>query len=68
MKKRYGRTWTRNRDKYAVEHPFCQLGFAREIIMPIEEIHHKLLLNEGGTHDRSNLIAGSMRAKSRNGK
>lgn len=25
--------------------------------MPTEEIHHKLPLSEGGTHDRSNLIA-----------
>jgi 5-methylcytosine-specific restriction protein A len=23
----------------------------------VEEIHHKLPLSEGGTHDRSNLIA-----------
>ena len=25
--------------------------------VPVEEIHHKLPLSEGGTHDRSNLIA-----------
>jgi predicted nuclease of restriction endonuclease-like (RecB) superfamily len=52
-----GRTWKRIRDKYAAEHPFCELCFERGIIVPTEEIHHKLPLSEGGTHDRSNLIA-----------
>ena len=56
-KKRYGRAWTRIRDKYAAEHPFCELCFDRGIIVPTEEIHHKKPLSEGGTHDRSNLIA-----------
>lgn len=56
-KKRYGRAWKRIRDKYAAEHPFCEMCFEREIIVPTEEIHHKLPLSEGGTHDRSNLIA-----------
>ncbi len=36
---------------------FCELCFERGIIVPTEEIHHKLPLSEGGTHDRSNLIA-----------
>ena len=26
------------------------------IIVPVDEVHHKLPLAEGGTHDRSNLI------------
>ncbi len=56
-KKRYGRAWKRIRDKYAAEHPFCELCFEHGIIVPAEEIHHKLPLSEGGTHDRSNLIA-----------
>ena len=56
-KKRYGRAWKRIRDKYAAAHPFCELCFQRGIIVPTEEIHHKKPLSEGGTHDRSNLIA-----------
>lgn len=56
-KKRYGRAWKRIRDKYASEHPFCELCFERGIIVETEEIHHKKPLSEGGTHDRSNLIA-----------
>lgn len=31
--------------------------YARVGLVPIAEIHHKLPLAEGGTHDRSNLIA-----------
>ena len=33
-KKRYGRAWKRIRDKYAAEHPFCELCFERGIIVP----------------------------------
>lgn len=54
---RYGRAWKRIRDKYASEHPFCELCFQRGIAVPTEQIHHKKPLSEGGTHDRSNLIA-----------
>ena len=56
-KRRYGRAWKRICDKYAVEHPFCELYFECGIIVETEEIHHKKPLSEGGTHDRSNLIA-----------
>lgn len=56
-KRRYGRAWKRIRDKYVMEHPFCEMCFNRGIIVEAEEVHHKKPLSEGGTHDRSNLIA-----------
>ena len=56
-KRKYGRAWKRIRDKYAAEHPFCERCFERGILVETEEIHHKLPLSKGGTHDRSNLIA-----------
>ena len=56
-KKRYGRAWKRIRDKYVMEHPFCELCFQRGIMVETEEGHHKKPMSEGGTHDRSNLIA-----------
>jgi 5-methylcytosine-specific restriction protein A len=56
-KRRYGRAWKRIRNKYAAEHPFCELCYERGVLVPTEEIHHKLPLSEGGTHDQSNLIA-----------
>lgn len=56
-KHRYGRAWKRIRDKYVSEHPFCEKCYERGVLVPVEEIHHKRPLSEGGTHDRSNLIA-----------
>lgn len=56
-KRRYGRAWKRIRDKYAAEHPFCEICYDRGIIVQTEEIHHKKPLAEGGTHERDNLIA-----------
>ncbi len=56
-KKRYGRAWKRIRDSYAAAHPLCEVCLAKGIYVPTEEIHHKLPLSEGGTHDRANLIA-----------
>ena len=56
-KRRYDRAWKRIRDKYAAGHPFCEKCYERGVLVPVEEIHRKLPLSEGGTHDRSNLIA-----------
>lgn len=36
-KRRYGRAWKRIRDKYAAEHPFCELCFERGLAVPVEE-------------------------------
>lgn len=56
-KKRYGRCWKRIRDSYVKTHPFCERCFERGVIVPVEEVHHKKPLSEGGTHDRDNLVA-----------
>lgn len=32
-------------------------GLEKGVIVPVEEVHHKVPLAEGGTHDRSNLIS-----------
>lgn len=56
-KRRYGRAWKRIRDSYAAAHPLCELCMEKGIYVKTEEIHHRLPLSEGGTHDRSNLIA-----------
>lgn len=55
--RRYGRAWKRIRDKYVSEHPFCEMCFEKGMIVPTREVHHKRPLSEGGTHERSNLIA-----------
>lgn len=57
VRRRYGRAWKRIRDSYVKTHPFCELCFEKGMIVPVEEVHHKVPLAEGGTHDRSNLIS-----------
>lgn len=56
-KKRYGRAWKRIRDRHIREHPLCEECLKHGIYKPAEEVHHKLPLADGGTHDRSNLIS-----------
>ena len=53
VRRRYGRVWKRIRDSYVKMHPFCELCFEKGVIVPVEEVHHKVPLAEGGTHDRS---------------
>ncbi|MBQ2726346.1 MAG: HNH endonuclease [Clostridia bacterium] len=53
----YGRAWKRIRDRYAAAHPLCELCQKKGQLIPTEEIHHKIPLSEGGTHNEENLIA-----------
>jgi len=57
VRRRYGRAWKRIRDKYVLEHPLCEQCQEKGLLVPTEEVHHKVPLSEGGTHARSNLIA-----------
>ena len=57
VRRRYGRAWKRIRDSYVKTHPFCEQCYKNGIIVPVDEVHHKIPLSEGGTHDRNNLIA-----------
>ena len=56
-RKRYGYTWRRIRSRYVAEHPFCELCFERGVLVLVEEVHHKVPLSVGGTHDWNNLIS-----------
>ena len=56
-KKRYGKTWEKIRKRYVQFHPVCEMCFERGIIRETEEVHHRVPLSEGGTHEESNLIA-----------
>ena len=57
VRRRYGRAWKRIRDSYVQTHPFCEICFEKGILVPVEEVHHKVPLAEGGTHARDNLIS-----------
>ena len=55
--KRYGHVWKEVRKRYVSKHPFCEMCFAKGIIVPVDEVHHKIPLAEGGTNDQANLIS-----------
>ena len=57
INKTYGRAWKRIRDRYAAEHPLCELCLKEGRLTPVEEVHHILPISHGGTHDRSNLMS-----------
>ena len=57
VRRRYGRAWKRIRDSYVKTHPFCEECYKKGIVVPVEEVHHKIPLADGGTHERSNLIS-----------
>lgn len=65
VRRRYGRAWKRIRDSYVKTHPFCEQCYKNGIIVPVDEVHHKIPLSEGGTHDRNNLIALCKRCHSK---
>ena len=54
---RYGRAWRRVRQRYVSAHPLCERCLEQGRMIPVEEVHHKVPLAEGGTHERSNLIS-----------
>lgn len=57
VRRRYGRVWKRIRDSYAASHPLCEECLKQGRYSKTEEIHHKLPLSQGGTHERDNLMA-----------
>ena len=57
INKKYGRAWKRIRDSYAAAHPLCEMCQREGRLVPTEEVHHKLPISKGGTHDRSNLMS-----------
>ncbi len=57
VRRRYGRAWTRIRNRYAAAHPFCEECYKRGVLTPMEEVHHILPLSRGGTHADDNLMS-----------
>ena len=55
--KKYGRAWKRIRDRYASEHPLCEICLKEGRYTPVEEVHHILPISQGGTHARDNLMS-----------
>lgn len=57
VRRRYGRSWRKIRDRYIAAHPLCEECRKSNKLTPAEEVHHKLPLSQGGTHADSNLMA-----------
>ena len=57
MKKRYGRSWKRIRDRYIAAYPLCEQCQKNGRITPAEEVHHIKPLSQGGTNDVDNLMS-----------
>lgn len=57
VKKRYGRTWKRIRDRYITAHPLCEQCEKNGRVTPAEEVHHIKPLSQGGTNDVCNLMS-----------
>ena len=55
MKKRYGRTWKRIRDRYIKAHPLCEECFKNKRTTSATEVHHIIPLSKGGDSSDENL-------------
>jgi len=55
--KRYGKAWRQIRSIYVNAHPFCELCEKEGRLVPVEEVHHKVPLAQGGTNDFDNLMS-----------
>ena len=55
--KKYGREWKRIRDRYVKKHPLCERCLMEGKITPVEEVHHIIPVNRGGTNVESNLMS-----------
>ena len=54
---KYGREWKRIRARYVKAHPLCERCLAEGRLTPVEEVHHILPVNRGGSNADSNLMS-----------
>lgn len=57
VRKKYGCHWKRVRDRYVKTHPLCEMCLKEGKLTPVEEVHHIIPVNRGGTNDESNLMS-----------
>jgi 5-methylcytosine-specific restriction protein A len=57
MKRRYGRTWKRIRDRYIKTHPLCEECLKNKKTTPANEVHHIKPLSKGGDSSDENLMS-----------
>lgn len=57
VNKTYGRTWRKIRARYVAAHPLCEQCLKEGKLVPVEEVHHILPVNRGGSHSFDNLMS-----------
>ena len=57
VNKRYGREWRIIRARYVALHPLCEMCLKEGRLTPVEEVHHKKPVSQGGTNDFENLMS-----------
>ena len=58
--RKYGRARKRIRrirDRYASEHPLCELCLKEGRLTLMDEVHHILPVSQGGRHNQENLMS-----------
>ena len=55
--RKYGRGWKRIRDRYVKKNPLCERCLLEGRYTPVEEVHHIIPINRGGTNDEDNLMS-----------
>ena len=53
----YGYRWRKIRDLYISRHPLCELCEAAGRLTPAAVVHHKIPVDQGGSHHEDNLQA-----------
>ena len=53
----YGRRWRTIRDLYKSKHPLCEKCLEQGIYKPVDEVHHIVPPEDGGTHNDDNLMS-----------
>ena len=53
----YNRRWRTTRSLYISKHPLCELCEAAGRLTPATEVHHKIPVEDGGSHAEDNLQA-----------
>ncbi|SHG99442.1 HNH endonuclease [Desulforamulus hydrothermalis] len=57
VKKRYGRSWKRVRDRFLTQHPLCEVCQKQGRLTSAEEVHYIVPLSKGGTNATENLMS-----------
>jgi len=54
--KRYSNIWRKTRQLYIKQYPVCELCERKNLLIPVQEVHHIVPLSQGGTHNENNLM------------